>query len=92
VKVEDNPELPVPLSVEAWESILEKNPSLERALNRLALRQALQTAVVLVPLTSGLWAALNGAIQLLGLGGEAWLISGLALTVFGAIFTWMRLQ
>jgi len=90
VKVEEDPEFPFPLK--AWERILERDPRLQEALNRFALRQALRTALILVPLTSGFWAILNGVVQLLGLGGEAWLISGLTLSAIGTVFTLMRLR
>jgi len=67
------------------EQILKENPWVFDRLRREVVRESVKTGFVMAATIFGLWSLANGVIGLLGLGWEAWLAVGTALTSLGLL-------
>jgi len=65
------------------EQFLRNNPWVFDRLRREVVRESVKTGFVMATTIFGLWSLANGLIFLLGLGPEAWLAVGTALTLLG---------
>jgi len=67
------------------EQFIEDNPWIFTRIRKEVVRESVKTGFVMAATVFGLWSLANGVIGLLGLGWEAWLAVGTALTALGLL-------